>query len=128
MLFHPEHLPLAVHRVNTLSVKGIEQLSLLSIYDDESCARKPQSIVPICQDADTVRRRSIAADQLDHRDCRLVRPEHIGQSVSCVPHTFPALPPFDTPVLAELLAPECIRDLVQAGAHSVPCDTCTQTE
>ena len=30
MLFHPEHLPLAVHRVNTLSVKGIAQLSLLS--------------------------------------------------------------------------------------------------
>ena len=58
----------------------------------------------------------------------LVRQEYIGQSVSCVPHTFPALPPFDTPVLAELLAPECIRDLVQAGAHSVPCDTCTQTE
>ena len=30
MLFHPEHLPLDVHSVNTLFVKGIAQLSLLS--------------------------------------------------------------------------------------------------
>ena len=125
MLFHPEHLPLAVHRVNTLSVKGIAQLSLLSTTMNRAPG-SPRVLSPYArmltqcvEDPSLPISWTIAIIAL------------FAKNTSAKASAVSLIPSLHVPhlILQSLQIPaitECIRDLVHAGAHRVPCDTCTQ--